>query len=156
MSIKDDNPGPADRSLSRCPCEGQVIRSASGPAGAYVATELATAPPGRLRQTLVDAVVRRCREALDALDADDAEAARSQLDRARRLLRQLRDTLGAAADDETRRALKLYSRADGMLIEAGHYTRRRTVLDTLDLLASRRSVLTSPTARAEKPCAWLA
>lgn len=157
MPPKDDIQYPPAAGLSRCRCTGQVLNAASGPAGAYLATELATAPPPRLRRMLVDAAVSCCRETVDALDAGDAEAARSQLQRARQLLRQLRDTFGAAADDDTRRAFELYARADTMLTEAGHYTRRRTVLETLDLLVSRRSVLTTPTSRAHaRPSAWLA
>jgi flagellin-specific chaperone FliS len=135
---------------------GQVVRRASGPAGAYLATELATAPPGRLRTALMDAVVRCCREAVEALDADDPERARRRLDRARHLLRQVCETLDGPPGEPGRRAFELYARVDRMLIEAGHYARRRTVLDTLDVLSSRRSVLTAPSPARRRPAAWLA
>ncbi|MFP3937168.1 MAG: flagellar protein FliS [Phycisphaerae bacterium] len=157
MPSKDDSQYPAAPELSRCPHTGQVLNVASGPAGAYLATELATAPPPRLRRMLVDAAVSCCRETVDALDAGDAETARLQLQRARRVLRQLRDTFGGPADEHTRRAFELYTRADSMLTEAGHYTRRRTVLETLDLLVSRRSVLTTPSSPTHaRSSSWLA
>ncbi len=155
--LTDKHDGNGNVDAARDDYAGQVLGAASGPAGAYLATELATAPPRRLRRYLMDAAVRCCREAVDALDADDAERARSRLERARQLLRQLRDTLGTPAGEHVRRAHELYASADRMLIEAGHYTRRRTVLETVDLLIARRSVLTSP-ARDTRPrkSAWLA
>jgi flagellin-specific chaperone FliS len=134
----------------------QVLDGATGPAGAYLATELATTPPKRLRAALIDAAVRCCRQAVEALDADDPERARRRLDRARHLLRQLRDTLDAPRDEGARRAFELHAHVDRMLTEAGHYARRRTVLDTLDVLSSRRSVLTAPSPGRRRPAAWLA
>ncbi|MGC9453511.1 MAG: flagellar protein FliS [Phycisphaerae bacterium] len=157
MTPKRNNQSPESSGVSRHPCKGQVLSAASGPGRAYLSTELATAPPPRLRRMLLDAAVARCREAVEALDADDAETARRQLSRARQSLSRLRDTLGALTDEQTQRAFELYLQADTMLTEARQYTRRRTVLDTLDLLLQRRSVLTSPTAGAAvRSSAWLA
>lgn len=116
-----------------------ILLSASGPAAAYLAAELATAPPRRLAELLYDGAIRLCRQAMDAFDADDIGLAAERLARARQIVRQLQTYLpadGAAPAAEDLAAA--YRQVHRRLIEAGFYRSRQAIERTLSLLVGRR------------------
>ena len=119
---------------------GEVASNGSGPAAAYMATELATAPPWRLGVMLYDGAISLCRQAVEALDAGEISLAADRLARARQIMQQLQHTLTETGPEELReRFTELYERAHRRLIEADFYRRREAVTDAISMLSYQRA-----------------
>ncbi len=120
-----------------CP-QGGTLRG-DGVASAYMASEFATAAPGRLALMVYDGAVRMCRQALVALDDGDVELAADRLAKATTSLCQLRGSLeGSAARLGTGKFRQLCDKVQRRLVEADYYRRRESVAETITLLDSSR------------------
>ena len=128
-----------------CPAGEQegVLLSACGPAAAYLRTEIATATPRRIRQMLYDSAINLCRQAVEALDAGDLARAADRFDHARRVIRQLQNSLPACRD---RQFFALYEQVHRRLGEAEHYRCREIASETLSLLDGQRDLWQTLTA----------
>ena len=122
-----------------CPTADTSADAPQVPQAAYIATDLATATPQRLRLLLYDGAIRLCREALVALDDGDAKLAADRLRRAMRTVHELRDRVRGDGDCPQRdRFAELYEQVHRRLIEADFYRRREAVSETISLLSLRR------------------
>jgi len=111
----------------------------AGPAGAYLATELVTATPHRLRELLYDGAIRLCRQAVAALDAGDVERSADRFARARCVVQHLQASLGAAdATPASRRFADLYEQVHRRLLEADFYRKREAANQTILILNCQR------------------
>ena len=152
----------AQRSLGRaCPRspsvsvpagEVRACLSADAAAEAYLATEVATAPPRRLQGVLYDAAIRICRQAVEALDAGQVDRADQRLGRARTIVLHLEAALPTGAAPEASAELAtLYREVHRRLIEAGRYRTRETVQESIHLLHHRRPVVAAVLAAQDGP-----
>ena len=132
--------GPAERSAGTC-----ARHLPPGAVGeAYVAMELATAPPERLQAVLYDAAIRICRQAAEALGAGQVERAAELLGRARTIILHLQAALYArAAPSPPPELAELYEQVHRRLIEADYYRKRETVEESIQLLHHRRPALSA-------------
>lgn len=127
-----------------------IILSASGPAGAYLATEFATAPPRRLAELLYDGAIRLCRQAMEAFDADDPSLAARRLARAGEIVRQLQSYLRGETG-RTEDLAEACGQVRRRLTEAGFYRSRQAIAETLSLLLGRRDAWGAFLAGGDEP-----
>ncbi len=119
---------------------GEVTCSAAAPAAAYLAAEIVTAAPHRLRIILCDGAIRLCREAIGALDAGEFTRAADLLGRARRIICELR---AAGRSSAWAHLAEAFEKVDRRLIEAEFYRRREAVREGIGLLYRHREMLTA-------------
>ncbi len=128
---------------------GEVIKSASAPASAYLAADIVTATPQRLEVLLFDSAVRMCRRAMNAIEAGDFEEAGDLLKRAGDIVAHFRETAEVAADPEL---AELLGEVGRRLVEAGFYRRREDVKAAIVHLDARRDDISSHLRTFSQSC----
>ena len=122
----------------------EVIVCASGPAAAYLATEIMTATPGRLAALLYDAAIRLCEQGLEAIDDGDVERAAECLSRARGTIARLERLTdcrgpGAMVSMPSAKWARVYEQLSDQLVHAAAYRSREAVTAILAGLRARRA-----------------
>ena len=114
-----------------------------GPAGAYLAAELGTAPPRKLQVLLYDQALKLCRRAAAAMADGDGGAAAKLLRRAREIVEQLEGhLLGETPGEAIEELSRLYRVLLGRLMEAELYGRAGAVHRTVTLMSCYRPAWT--------------
>lgn len=119
---------------------GEVIKSASAPASAYLAADIVTATPQRLEVLLFDSAIRMCRRALDGIDGGDFDEAGDLLKHAGEIVTHFRETTEIADDPEL---TELLGEVGRRLVEAGFYRRREDIKTAIAQLDTRRDEIST-------------